>query len=111
MAYIGNPAQQFVIPVTLGCDRKFPANRNDGSPQKVPVDWNATVTLAIDIDKANPTIIDATVVGAQAEILIPSAIADQVKSTTRWRLFMTATADGLKTPIAVGSFERDDGGS
>lgn len=108
MVYIGNPPQQFIIPVTLGADRKFTTNRNDGSVDKNPVDWDATVSMAIDIDKANPTIIDATVVGSQAEILIPSATADQVKSNTRWRLYMNA--NDLTTPIAIGTFERDDGG-
>jgi hypothetical protein len=36
-----------------------------------------------------------------------------VKNTTRWRLYMqTGTAPNTLTlPIAVGNFERDDGGS
>jgi hypothetical protein len=110
MEYIGNPPAKFIIPVTIGTDREFTLNRNDGTPQKAPVDWAATVSMAIDIDKASPTVIAATVTGNQAVIVIPSATADLVKDkTTRWRISMTT--GGLTTPIAVGSFERDDGGS
>jgi hypothetical protein len=110
MAYIGNPPAKFIIPVTIGTDREFTLNRNDGTPQKAPVDWAATVSMAIDIDKASPTVIPATVTGNQAVIVIPSATADLVKDkTTRWRISMTT--GGLTTAIAVGSFERDDGGS
>lgn len=108
MTYIGDPPEAFVIPVTLGADREFTMNRNDGTPQQNPVDWDATVSMTIDIDKNAPTVIPATVTGSQAVILIPSATADQVKNTTRWRIYMHANS--LTTPIAVGSFERDDGG-
>jgi hypothetical protein len=72
MAYIGNPPAKFIIPVTIGTDREFTLNRNDGTPQKAPVDWAATVSMAIDIDKASPTVIPATVTGNQAVIVIPS---------------------------------------
>lgn len=110
MTYIGAPANTFVIPVTLGADREFSVNRKDSSGN--PVDWDATLFMAIDIDRANPTTIDAAVTADQAVILLPAAINDQVKNTTRWRLYVT-TGSGdstLTTPIAVGYFERDDGG-
>jgi hypothetical protein len=107
MVYIGAPPQQFVIPVTLAADREFTINRVDATNN--PVNWAATVTLAIDITKGNPTIITATVTGNQAVILIPSAMCDQVTNFTAWRMFMDTS--GLTTPIAVGKFERDDGGA
>lgn len=111
MTYIGSPPTSFVIPVTLGADCEFSVNRVDSSNN--PVNWDATVFMAIDIDRNLPTMLDATVADNQATFIIRSATADQVKAgTTRWRLYMqTGTApDTLTTPIAVGYFERDDGG-
>jgi hypothetical protein len=105
MTYIGAPPQKFVIPVTLGADREFTINRVDSSNN--PVNWSATVSIAIDINPASPTIVAATVTGNQAVVLLPSATCDQVTNYTRWRLYMDAS--GLTTPIAVGMFERDDG--
>jgi hypothetical protein len=111
VTYIGAPPTPFVIPVTLGADCEFSVNRVDGSNN--PVNWGATVFMAIDIDRSNPTVISATVTTNQATVLIPHQTCDQVKAgTTRWRLYMqTGTAPNtLTTPIAVGYFERDDGG-
>lgn len=109
MAYIGgNPPPKFTISVTLGADRVFTVNRVD--PQGNPVNWDATVSMVIDIDKANPTKLEATITGNQAEMLIPRTVADLVKPTTRWRLVMTDSVTERITPITVGNFERDDGG-
>lgn len=105
MVYIGTPPQKFVIPVTLGTDREFTVSRIDASNN--PVNWSATVSIAIDINPTSPTIIAATVTGNQAVVRLPSATNDQVTNYTRWRLYMVAS--GLTTPIAVGTFERDDG--
>jgi hypothetical protein len=111
LVYIGAPPQQFTIPVTLGADVEFTVNRVDTSNN--PVSWSAAVFMAIDIDRANPTTVNATVTGNQAVLLLHSSVCDEVKNTTRWRLYMqTGTApDTLTLPIAVGNFERDDGGS
>jgi hypothetical protein len=106
MVYIGTPPQTFVIPVTLGADREFTVSRVDSGNN--PVNWSATVSIAIDINKSSPTVIAATVTGSQAVVLIPSAVCDQVTNFTGWRISMLAS--GLTTPIAVGKFERDDGG-
>lgn len=105
MVYIGTPPQKFVIPVTLGADREFTINRIDVNNN--PVNWSATVSIAIDINPSSPTTVDATVTSNQAVVLLPAATCDQVTNYTRWRLYMDAA--GLTTPIAVGTFERDDG--
>jgi hypothetical protein len=72
-----------------------------------PVNWSATVQIAIDINKTSPTVVDAVVTGNQAAVTIPSTVCDQVKNATNWRLTMTAA--GVTTALAVGGFERDDG--
>lgn len=107
-SYIGSPPDQFIIPVTLGADREFTLNRVDVNNNAV--DWAAQVFIAIDIP--GQAQIEATVTGNQAVILLPGTVCDQVKPTTRWRLYMqTTTGSGtFTTPIAVGAFERDDGG-
>lgn len=109
MAYIGNPPDQFVIPVTLGADREFTVNRKDTN--RNPINWAANVFIEIDIDKTSPTTINAAVTNDQAVVLLPSELCDQVKASTRWRLYMQTgtTPNTLTTPIAVGVFERDDG--
>ena len=112
MTYIGAPASTFIIPVTLGADKEFSANRKDSSGN--PVDWGADLSMVIDrLDNGGSATIDATVTADQAVVVIPSATCDLVKNnTTRWRLFMTTGSGGTATttPIAVGYFERDDGG-
>lgn len=108
MAYIGDPPTRFTIPLTLGADREFTANRVDASNN--PVNWNATVWMAIDVNRASPTTINATVTGNQAVVLIPHATCDTVPVGTRWRMYMQDNSSQLITPIAVGTFERDDGG-
>jgi hypothetical protein len=91
----------------LGADVEFSINRVDISNN--PVNWGATVAIAIDIDRSAPITVNATVAGNQAVVLLPHAtICDLVKASTRWRLCMDAS--GLTTAIAVGTFERDDGG-
>jgi len=78
-----------------------------------PVDWDATVEIAIGIERFAPTIIQAAISGNQAALIIPSAVCDQVRNSTAWRLHMVvANSDGstTTTPLAVGCFERDDGG-
>lgn len=106
MPYIGSPAKQFTIPVTLDADCQFTINRLD--PSGNPVDWNADIYITIDIDRTSPTTLPATVTGNVASVLLPAEVCNQVKPLTRWRLFMSA--GGLITPIAVGNFERSDGG-
>lgn len=105
--YIGTPPTFYTIPVTLGADRVFTVERTDGSGN--PLNWDATVQIAIDIDKCNPTLIAAVVTDNQAVITIPYGTCDLVKNQTRWRLTMTQTDPTITTALAVGNFQRDDG--
>lgn len=105
--YIGTPPDEYVIPVTMGADRAFTLNRQDKAGN--PLDWDALVSITIDIDKLAPTVVPATVAGPQANIVIPHTVADQVTNKTRWRVTMTDNATSLETPICVGTFERHDG--
>lgn len=105
--YITPPPQTATIPVTRGCDRSFTLQRTDtaGDPQ----DFNAgtTVYLWVDIDKAEPTKVEAVVSGSTAAFTIPDTVCDQVKTGTRWRAVLDQ--GDLEIPLLVGRFERHDG--
>lgn len=106
-SYLGQPPKSWILPVTLGCDRSFTVRRRDAAG--VLVDWEALVYIVIDINKASPTTVQATVDGPQATFTIDSAVCDQCKNTTKWRIVMSEPTVGLETPLAVGTFERHDG--
>lgn len=103
--YVAKPPKSWVIPVTRGCDRAFTLRRRD--PAGELADWNASVYMEIDIDKADPTSVEAVVEGSLASFLIDSAVCDQVRNATRWRIVMSEGE--LETALAVGNFERHDG--
>jgi len=103
--YLGRPPQTWVLPVTKGCDRTFTVRRKNSAGQLE--DWNALVYIVVDIDKANPTRINASVDGAIAEFIIDDNVCDLVKNTTKWRIVMSINS--IETPLAVGNFERHDG--
>lgn len=115
MAYIGTPPAEFVISVTKGADRKITLNRKDADGNSV--NWDGAVWISVDIDKAAPTRVDATVTADAAVLVLPSSVCDRAKSPsaqgtggTFWRVIM-ATADSppLDIAVAVGTFERHDG--
>ena len=104
--YLAPPPIEKVIPVTKGCDRSFTLQRVNTSG--TPVNFgNVTVYLKIDIDKANPTTVNAVVSGSTAAFTIPDAVCDQVKTGTRWRAVLDQGS--LEIPLLVGRFERHDG--
>lgn len=107
MTYISPPPSTATIPVTKGCDRSFTLQRVDsnGAPQNFGA--GVTVYLKIDIDKAAPTTVNATVSGSTAAFTIPDSVCDQVKTGTRWRAVLDQGT--LETPLLVGRFERHDG--
>jgi len=106
--YIGTPPAQRIIPVTRGADRLFSIRRRD--EQGDPQDWDATLFIDIDIDKAAPTRVNAEVTDDVAVIRIESTLCDQVRNSTRWRILMSQPdTPTLETPLLVGTFERHDG--
>lgn len=103
--YLGKPPTSWVIPVTRGCDRTFTVRRRDSAAALV--DWDADVYIVIDIDRDDPTTVEADVEGSSAVFLLDSGVCDAVRDSTRWRIIMSD--GGLETPLAVGAFERHDG--
>lgn len=104
---LGTPPQQAVIPVTRGCDRGFTIRRVDenGDPLNYPA--GVTMYLLIDIDRDNPTRVDALISGSTASFTISDAVCDQVTGSTRWRAIFDQGS--LETPLLVGRFTRHDG--
>jgi len=106
--YIAAKLPNRVLPVVKGTDRVFSVRRR--APETGdPVNWDAEVFLDIDIDKVNPTRVDATVVGDLATIRIESTVCDQLKTGMTWRVVMSAGEPSLETALLVGTFERNDG--
>lgn len=106
MSYIGSPPAEKIIPVTRGCDRLFTVQRiQDDEP--TAFDQGSTVYMWIDIDRAAPTKVDATVSGSTASFAIQSTVLDQVRNSTRWRIVLDQGATEI--PLLVGKFERHDG--
>ncbi len=104
--YIGSPPAEKLIPVTKGCDRLFTIQRTqNGNP--VNFDNGTTVYMWVDIDKANPTKVDATVSGSSAAFAIQSTVLDLVRTGTRWRIVLDV--GNTEIPLLVGRFERYDG--
>lgn len=104
--YIASPPAEKVISVTRGCDRSFTLQRVDTNGDPVSF-GSTTVYMWIDVDKASPTKVDATVNGAIAGFHLQSALLDQVKNSTRWRAVWDQ--GDLEIPLLVGKFERHDG--
>lgn len=102
---IAPPAAR-VLPVTAGCDRAFTVQHAPAG-QLTDFPAGATVRIAIDIDRDNPTIIDATVERCNAAIRIPANICDQVRTGTRYRVLLDLGS--VELPLVVGTFQRFDG--
>lgn len=105
--YIGAPPAEKLIPVTRGCDRSFTIQRTDAQGNPLNFDAGNTVYLWIDIDKSNPTKVNAVISGANAAITISDTICDAVKTGTRFRAVLDQGE--LEIPLLVGRFERHDG--
>lgn len=105
--YVTAPPLERVLPVTKGCDRVFTVQRVDTDGDPINFDAGTTVYIWIDIDKANPTKVDAVVSGPNALVSLESTVCDQVRTGTRWRVVVDYGA--LELPLLVGRFERRDG--
>lgn len=105
--YVCAPPVEKVIPVTLGCDRIFSVRRTNA--QGAPLNYAAgtSVYMWIDIDKANPTRVDAVITNETALFTLEVAVCDQVRTGTRWRVVLDLGETEL--PLLVGKFERHDG--
>lgn len=96
-----------VIAVTRGADAVFTCRRRAAGTL---IDWDATLFISIDIDKAAPTRIDAEVTGPNAVVRIESTVADQTRTGMTWQVLVSqASSPTLETPVLVGTFERNDG--
>lgn len=106
MSYVGSPPPQKIISITRGCDRAFTLQRiQNGSPTNF--DPGTTVYMWIDIDRKNPTKVDAVVSGSTAAFHLQSTILDLVRTGTKWRAVLDL--GDLEIPLMVGRFKRYDG--
>ena len=105
--YIGSPPVEKIIPVTRGCDTSFSIRRTDADGDSVNFDPGTQVYMWIDIDKDNPTKVNAVVAGSVATFSIQSTVLDSVKNGTRWRAVLDVGDE--ETALLVGRFERHDG--
>ena len=105
--YIGEPPQEALIPITRGCDRAFTIKRVDPSGAAVNFGSGTTVYMWVDVDRTNPTKVDAAVSGSTAAFHIQSTLLDGIKTGTRWRIVYDQ--GDLETALLVGRFERRDG--
>lgn len=105
----GDPPAEYPISVTKGFDKKFTLRRHDENGD--PVNWDATVFIDIDIDRSNPTRVQATVTDDMAVFRIESLTCDSTKNNMAWRIGISQPeTPTLETPLMVGYFERKDGG-
>lgn len=96
-----------VIPVTLGADVAFTLQRTDTENTPVNFDAGSQVYLQVDLDKTNPTKVQATVSGSTAAIRMDYTVADQCRNSTRWQVIVKNGS--AETALLVGRFERNDG--
>lgn len=107
--YVGGPPpDERSIAITRGFDKKFSLRRRDVNGD--PVDWDADVFIDIDIDRAAPTRVEATITNSLAEFRIESDTCDLIKNGVKWRAGMSqAGSPSLETVLIVGRFARHDG--
>ena len=105
--FLTPPPAEYVIGVTFGADCQFTLNRTDSSGNDL--DWNSVVTIEFSVEDT-PTTFTAFVNGSQALFTIPAATVNQVHNSTRWRIYMTTSGPTITSPVAVGTFRREDGG-
>lgn len=96
-----------VIPVTLGADVAFTLQRTNTGGTPVNFDAGSQVYLQVDLDKSNPTKVQATVSGSTAAIRMDYTVADQCKNSTKWQVILKNGTN--ETALLVGKFERNDG--
>lgn len=109
---VAPPPSMKAIAVTRNTDVMFTLRRKDAATG-AEKDWGALVYVLIDVARNEPPVrVDADVSGADAVVRIESDICDVVKTGTPWRAVLSLPTDpSLEKPIAVGFFERHDGGT
>jgi hypothetical protein len=105
--YLDAPPAQYLISLTRDADAVFTLNRTDSSGNNLA--WNSVVTIEFSVE-GTPTTFTAFVNASQALFTIPAATANQLHTNSRWRILMTTSAPTITTPVAVGTFLREDGG-
>lgn len=105
MSYAVPPPVERLFSVTRHCDLAFTIRRVDGG---VPVDIaeGTTVAMYIDIDRADPTKVDAVISGSDADFVIDAAVIAAARTGTRLQVVIDGNVD---TPLLVGRIERHDG--
>jgi hypothetical protein len=91
----------------LGADVAFTLRRTNDAGQPVNFDTGSQVYILIDLDRSNPTKIQAGISGALAAIRVDYTVADTVRNTTKFQVILSK--DGGETALLVGRFERNDG--
>jgi hypothetical protein len=105
--YICAPPVERLIPVSRGCDRSFSIQRLNSGGSAVNFDSGSTVYMWIDIDRSNPTKVDASISNAIASFVLDYSVCDLVKTGTRFRIVLDLGSQEI--PLVVGKFERHDG--
>ena len=106
--YVIDKLPNRALPITRDCDTRFSVERADDDAE--PVDWDGELYLLLDIDKADPTQIDATVTGAVADFVIESEVGNLCRNGMTWRVVLVEDAEPTyQRPIVVGTVERNDG--
>lgn len=106
--YIYGKLPNRVIPLTRDCDWVFGMARKDALGD--PVDWDGSIYMLIDIDRAEPTRIDGEVADENATIKVESEVANLCRNGTTWRVVLSGATDPTtEIPLLVGKFERNDG--
>lgn len=106
--YIGTPPETKIIPVTRGCDKSFTIQRIDVDGDPIDFDTGTSVYMWIDIQRSDPTRVDAVVSGAIAAFTLQSTVCDLVRDGVSWRVVLDLGQD-VELPLLVGKFERHDG--
>jgi len=106
-SYVCAPPAERIIPVTRGCDRAFTIQRLNSGGTAVNFDAGSSVYMWIEIDRAVPTRVDATVSGSTAAFALDYTVCDLVRTATRWRVVLKVGSSELA--LLVGKFERHDG--
>lgn len=95
------------MPVTRGCDKLFTLERRDADGVPQDYESGSEVYMWVDVDRDDPTRVDAVVSGSQAAFAIQSELLDQVRNGMRWRIVLDVGS--VEIPLLVGRFERRDG--
>lgn len=106
MSYLVDKLPNYELPVSRNAERAFSIQKVDTDDN--PVDFNPgdTVTMWVDIDRTDPTPIEAVIDGSVAAFVIPTSVTSVVKNNTTWQIVLN---EDTAIPMLVGTFDRNDG--